>query len=57
MRPNLVEIIQDANGYSVTVTLANGFNECISGLYDLDDALNFAKMHLSYHDNKYVGRG
>jgi hypothetical protein len=51
---NLIEITWDEDGYNVTVTLANGFTESIEGLYDMDSALDYARMHVSYQTNKYV---
>jgi hypothetical protein len=54
MNTNTFTITKDSNGFNATVEFVNGFSESIEGLYDLDDALNFVKMNISYQDNKYV---
>lgn len=42
------------NGYDVDISDGAGFSETIEGLYDLDTAFDYVRMHISYHDSKYV---
>jgi hypothetical protein len=54
MEVNLIEMTWNEDGYDVSVSLANGFAESIEGLYDMESALDYGRMHLSYQTNKYV---
>lgn len=57
MKANIVTITRNADGtVNASVEMANGFSESIEGLYDVDTALDYGRMHLSYQTNKYVRR-
>lgn len=49
-------ITVNAGGYEVTVEFDNGFSESIEGLYDLDSAFDYIRMHHAYQNNRYVRR-
>jgi hypothetical protein len=54
---NLVIITENADGtVNASVQMANGFAESIEGLHDVDTALDYGRMHLSYQTNKYIRR-
>lgn len=54
MVANVVEVVRHEFGYDVDVTMASGFSESINGLYDIESALDYGRMHIGYQTNKYV---
>lgn len=50
---NEVLVTETSEGFNVTVRIGD-FVESIEGLYDLDSALAFGRMHMSYQTNKYI---
>lgn len=53
-RPMTAIITQTPEGFDVTVEFDNGFSETIEGLYDIDSAFSFVRMHHAFQTNKYI---